>query len=427
MTSRALVFLATALGAAVLQGAYAQQTFIHAGWLLDLESGQWLRERTIVVEGERISAVEERSKIELAAGDGVIDWSDAYVLPGLIDAHVHMTADHRYHGYQRLGISVPRQTLFGVVSARRTLAAGFTTVRSLGSAGYADVALRDAIDDGDLSGPRMLVSGPSLGMTGGHCDNNLLPPRFDHTAEGVGDGPWAVRASVRRNDKYGVDVIKFCATGGVLSKGDKVGTQQFTFEEMAAVVDEAHRLGFRVAAHAHGTEGIKDAIRAGVDSVEHASLLDDEAITLARDHGTHLVMDIYVSDYILSSGAAAGILEESLQKERQVGQAQRDSFRRAVQAGVTVTFGTDASIFPHGTNARQFAYMVEWGMAPLEAIRAATTSAAALLGLSGQVGVIAPGAYADLVALEKDPLVEIRVLERDVRVIKGGRLVPPAH
>ncbi len=404
--------------------AQGQQVFIHAGYVLDVERGRWLGDQTITVENERIVAIEDRGTREPIAGDTVIDWSDAYVLPGLIDAHVHMTGDHRYHGYQRLGISVPRQALFGARNAQRTLGAGFTTVRSLGGAGYADVALRDAVEEGDLPGPRILASGPSLGMTGGHCDNNLLPPRFEHVDEGVGDGPWAVRQQVRTNDKYGADVIKFCATGGVLSKGDAVGVQQFTAEEMVALVDEAHRLGFRVAAHAHGTDGIKNAIRAGVDSIEHASLLDDEAILLALEHETRFVMDIYVSDYILSEGEAAGILPESLEKERQVGQAQRESFRRAVDAGVAIVFGTDAAIFPHGNNARQFAYMVEWGMEPLEAIRAATIAGADLLGLEGEVGILAPGAFADLIAVGEDPLQNIRVLERVGRVIKGGVLVP---
>jgi imidazolonepropionase-like amidohydrolase len=375
------------------------------------------------VEDGRITRVGAAGDVDGPAGTREIDLSDLTVLPGFIDAHVHLTADAGLHGYRAVARSTIRDTLYGVSAARDTLEAGFTTVRNLGAAGYGDVDLRDAIDAGEFPGPRMVVSGPSLGITGGHCDNNLLPPQMDVRADGVADGPWAVRTRVRENHKYRVDVIKYCATGGVLSKNTNLNAQQYTDEEMRALVDEAHTLGLRVAAHAHGTGGIKAAIRAGVDSVEHASLLDDEAIELALANGTTLVMDVYVSDFILSEGEAAGILEESLAKEREVGARQRESFRRAVEAGVKVVYGTDAGVYPHGLNGRQFAYMVEHGMTPLQAIQAATVRSAELLDRSADVGALEAGRWADLVAVPGDPLENIRTLEAVAVVVKGGEVV----
>jgi len=337
--------------------------------------------------------------------------------------HVHLTSDHRFHGYRGLAISVPRAALYGALNAGKTLEAGFTSARNVGAAGYADVALRDAINDGEIPGPRLRVAGPSLGITGGHCDNNLLPPDYGDRSEGVADGPWAVRAKVREVIKYGADVIKFCATGGVLSKGTSVGKQQYSFEEMQALIAEAHQRGRKVAAHAHGTEGIKTAIRAGVDSIEHASLIDDEGIQLAKEHGTFLVMDIYVDTFILAEGAKMGMLPESLEKERIVGQRQRDSFRQAHAAGVKLAFGTDAAVYPHGDNGKQFAYMVEYGMSPMEAIQAATVWAAELLDWAGDVGAVEPGRYADLIAVAEDPLNDVTVLENVAVVMKSGEVV----
>lgn len=321
-------------------------------------------------------------------------------------------------------MSLPAATIKGVRNARITLESGFTSVRVVGAAGFGDVALRDAINAGDVIGPRLVVAGPPIGMTGGHCsDSNLLPAEFDYKGDGVADGPWAARAMVRRNLKYGVDMIKTCSTGGVLSKGTKVGASQYTLEELTALVDEAHIHGLKVASHAHGTEGILNAIKAGVDSIEHASFIDDEGIKLAKRKGTTLVMDIYVTDFILSEGAAAGMLEESLEKERQVGQRQRDNFRIAHDAGVNIVYGTDAAVYPHGQNARQFAIMVEYGMTPWEAIRAATIKAAELLGTDADVGAITPGRYADLIAVKGDLLEDVSVLESIPFVMKGGEIV----
>jgi imidazolonepropionase-like amidohydrolase len=407
----------------VSQPAAAQQvSYIKAGLFLDVASGKMLRDRTIVVSGGRIDRIGSSDSIDIPEGSKVIDLSDATVLPGLIDMHVHLTGDSDAQGYKNLAASVPRNALYGAANARRTLRAGFTTVRNVGAGGFADVALRDAIEHGDVPGPRMRVSGPALGITGGHCDNNLLPPRFNAYADGVADGPWEIRKQIRENDKYGADITKFCATGGVLSKGDSVGQQQYTREEMATIVAESHLRDIKVAAHAHGIEGIKAAIEAGVDSVEHASLVDAEGIRMARDAGTFLIMDVYVDTYILEMGEAAGFLPESLEKERIIGQAQRDNFRKAHAAGVRMAFGSDAGVYPHGTNARQFAYMVEYGMTPMEAIQAATTDAAELLGWPDDVGALKAGMYADIIAVRGNPLDDIRELE-DVRfVMKGGEV-----
>jgi imidazolonepropionase-like amidohydrolase len=327
------------------------------------------------------------------------------------------------HGYQSLGISVPRAAIAGVGNARKTLLAGFTSVRNVGASGYSDVALRDGIEAGEILGPRLAVSGPALGITGGHCDNNLLPSEYEHRSEGVADGPWQARAKVREVIKYGADLIKMCASGGVLSKGDQPGTAQYSPEEMKAAVEEAHRLGRKVAAHAHGTQSIKEAILAGVVSVEHASLIDDEGVRLARERGTFLVMDIYNDDYILSEGEKAGMLPESIEKEKLIGRLQRENFQRAVRGGARMAFGTDGGVYPHGDNARQFAYMVKYGMTPMQAIRAATSDAAELLGWKDRVGSIEPGKYADLIAVGGDPLADVRALESVGFVMKGGEVV----
>lgn len=336
--------------------------------------------------------------------------------------HTHLTGDPTKHGYLSLGISVPRSTVTGVKSARLTLLAGFTTVRNVGADGYSDVALRDGINDGDIDGPRMFVSGPALGITGGHCDNDLLAPEYHFTDPGVADGPWAARAKVREVIKYGADLIKICASGGVLSKGDQPGTPQYTLEEMQAIVAEAHKLGRKVAAHAHGTQSIKDAIRSGIDSIEHSSLIDDEGIALAKEHGTFLVFDIYNDDFILQEGAKNGMLPESIEKERKLGKLQRENFRHAFVGGARMAFGTDAGVYPHGDNARQFAYMVEYGMKPIEAIRSATVNAAELLGRSHELGVIANDAFSDVIAVEGDPTKDVKLLENVKFVMKNGRV-----
>lgn len=394
---------------------------VRCGKLLDVRSGQMLYNQVVLFDAAgTITSVGPSSSTKLPAGVSAIDLSNATCLPGLIDVHTHLTGEPTNNGYTGLGISIPREAVIGVKNARLTLHAGFTTVRNVGASGYTDVALRDGIDAGDVEGPRMRVSGPPLGITGGHCDNNLLPSEFHYKAEGVADGPWAVRAKVRETAKYGADVIKVCASGGVLSKGDQPGTPQYTLEELQAITEEAHKLGRKVAAHAHGTQSIKDAIRAGIDSIEHSSLIDDEGIALAKQHGTYLVFDIYNDDYILQEGAKAGMLPESIEKEKKIGRQQRENFRHAFQSGAKMAFGTDSGVYPHGDNAKQFAKMVEWGMKPLDAIQAATISAADLLGWTDKVGTLETGHYADLIAVSGDPISDARVLESVKFVMKGG-------
>src|SRR5579863_5851736 len=404
--------------------SHAAPGAIHCGKLLDVRAGRMLSDQVVVFDDSgSITALGPAASTKLPAGVTVMDLSAATCLPGLIDVHTHITADPSANGYQALGISVPREAVTGVKNARLTLRAGFTTVRNVGATGYTDVAVRDGINDGEIEGPRMLVSGPPLSITGGHCDNNLLPSEYHSKAEGVADGPWAAREKVREVIKYGADVIKVCASGGVLSKGDQPGTAQYTLEELTAIAEEAHKLGRKVAAHAHGTQSIKDAIRAGIDSIEHSSLIDDEGIALAKQHGTYLDFDIYNDDFILQEGAKAGMLPESIEKEKKIGRLQRENFRRAFQSGTKMAFGTDAGVYPHGDNAKQFAKMVEWGMKPIDAIQAATISAADLLGWSGKVGVIETGHYADIIAVSGDPLADVRTLESVKFVMKGGAVV----
>jgi imidazolonepropionase-like amidohydrolase len=413
LAAAALVLLAGA--------ARAETLYITAARMIDPAAGGVVNAPAVIVKDDRIVAVGAASSLAAPAEARKIDLGGATILPGLIDMHTHITSRPDREGYQALSVSLPASAISGVANAAKTLQAGFTTLRNVGARGFADVALRDSINAGETVGPRLFVSGPAIGATGGHCDHNLLPYEYHDIGQGVADGPDAMRQKVREVHKYGADVIKLCATGGVLSSGDSVGAQQLTYEEMKAAVDEAHMLGLKVAAHAHGTAGINDAIRAGVDTIEHASLADDESIKLAKAKGAVFDMDIYNDDFILAEGARMGILPDSLAKERSIGRAQRETFRRAVQAGVTMTFGTDAGVYPHGDNGKQFAKMVEWGMTPIQAIQAATTTAAKVLGPLGvDLGQIAPGKYADIIAVDGDPLKDITELERVKFVLKSG-------
>jgi imidazolonepropionase-like amidohydrolase len=405
---------------ASVAAANAPVTAIEAGRLVDVVAGRVRNDQLVLVQGGRIVAVGPAGATPVPAGARVIDLSGHTVLPGLVDTHTHLTRDPTTPPYDRYGISVPRQALIGARFARDTLLSGVTTVRNVGAPGYTDIALRDAINAGDVIGPRILASGPALGITGGHCDGNMLAPEFAERREGVADGPVAVRAMVRKNVKYGADVIKYCGTGGVFSKGTRVGGQQYTPEEVAAIVDEAHMHGRRVAVHAHGANGIKVALRAGVDTIEHASLIDDEGLRLAKEKGAFLSMDIYNTEYTQSEGPKRGELEEFLRKDREVAQAQRDNFRKAVQMGIRLTMGTDTGVHPHRDAPKQLATMVDYGMTPLQAIQAATWVGAQALGIDADVGQIAPGYSADIIAVSGDPLAEVRVLSEVGFVMKGG-------
>jgi len=395
-------------------------TVIKAGKLIDVASGRVRNDQVIVVQGGKVSAVGAAGVTVVPPGATVIDLSNKTVMPGLIDTHTHVTGDPTLPPYYGYGISIPREALMGARFGRETLLSGVTTIRNVGASGYSDVALRDAINAGDVIGPRILASGPALGITGGHCDSNMLAPEYNDRGEGVADGVDAVRAMVRRNVKYGADVIKYCGTGGVFSKGTRVGAQQYTPEEVAAIVDEAHMHGRKVAVHAHGANGIKVALKAGVDTIEHASLIDQEGLDLAKKNGAFLSMDILNTEYTQTQGPKRGELEEFLRKDREVAQAQRDNFRKAVQMGIKLTMGTDTGVHPHKDAPKQLAYMVQYGMTPMQAIQAATKVGAEALGIEAEVGQIAPGYAADIVAVTRDPLADIHAMDDVEFVMKQG-------
>lgn len=398
---------------------------IRAGRLVDVRAGRVLTDQAILIEGDRIKEVGAARTVSshAPAGTQVIDLSNSTVLPGLIDAHTHLTGNPDQIGYSSLGISIPREALYGARNARLTLEAGFTTVRNVGAGGYSDIALRDAIDAGDIPGPRMDASGPAIGVTGGHCDENLLAPEFHSTGDGVADGVPAVMRKTREIVKYGASVIKICATGGVLSKGDSPGAEQFSDEEIRAIITEAHRLGRKVAAHAHGASGIKQAVLAGVDSIEHGSFINDEDIRLMKEHGTYLVPTLYLGDWFMENAQKLNVPSFIMEKARAVMPVARQNISRAFKAGVKVAFGTDAAVYPHGLNAHEFAVMVKLGLTPMQAIQAATLNAADLLGWSDRIGVIEPGHFADIVATSGDPVSDVTELERVRFVMKGGTIV----
>ena len=399
--------------------ANSKSLLIKPKQILDVRSGMLVNADILIESGV---IVKVSKNIPVMSHYEIIDLQEMTILPGLMDAHVHLTGNTDLKGHEGISESSYLATIYGVKNAKQTLMAGFTTVRNVGASNYSDVALRDGIDQKAILGPTLLVSGPPLGITGGHCDSNILPAEYEYKAQGVADGPWEVRRKVRENKKYGADLIKYCATGGVMSKGTNVNNRQYTLDEMKAIVDEAHTLGMKVAAHAHGLEGIRMAIEAGVDSVEHSSLIDQETINLAIAKGVFLAMDIYVSDYILGEGAKNGIPEYSLNKERIVGKRQRENFKMAVESGAKMVFGTDAGIFPHGKNAKQFKYMVEWGMKPIEAIQASTINTAELFGKTN-IGEIKENFDADLIGVKGNPLKDITLLENVGFIMKEGQVI----
>src|SRR5215472_15443229 len=403
-------------------GAQSRRTILRPGHLLDVKTGQTLSGQAIVIEGDKIVSVGPASEAKPGAAARIIDLPNATLLPGLIDAHTHLTFGVDEIGYSALGISVAREALTGAKNARITLEAGFTTVRNVGANGYSDVALRDAINAGDVPGPHMLVSGPALGITGGHCDENLLPFEFHYQAEGVADGVQAVQHKVREVIKYGADVIKICATGGVMSKGDDPNASQYTLEEMKAIVAEAHRLGRKVAAHAHGAEGVRWASIAGVDSVEHGHLMDEESIATLKKNGTYIVPTLYLMDWNRENLAQRNAPDYVVKKMQMVMGQGEGMMKKAFAAGLKVGLGTDAAVYPHGLNAHELGVYVRLGMTPLQAIQAATVNDADLLGWSSKVGTIESGKWADIIAVDGDPLQDVTTLERVKFVMKGGEV-----
>ncbi len=415
-------------------------SYILAGRLFDATGDNVRENMVIAVEGERIKSIGSAADIKIPPGAKVIDLSHATVLPGLIDCHTHLgSRADRYNELYNFKDTPFSHAFAAVLNARKTLEAGFTSVRDVGSDPFLAVDLRNSISEGLLVGPRIVASGPGISITGGHGDLNNFSPQtrvmmFPEERDfAIADSVDQLRHVIRAQEKYGVDVIKILATGGVLSRGDSPGSPQFTFEELKAAAETAHMGGRKIAAHAHGTEGIKNAIRAGIDSIEHASLIDDEGIRLAREHGTYLVMDIYNDDYLLNEAPKYGLPTENLDKEKALGKLQRENFRKAFQAGVKMAFGTDAGVYPHGDNARQFFYMVKYGMTPAQAIRAATSSSADLIGRLPDVGTLETGKFADIIAVNADPFADVRALEHVDFVMKGGvvykdtRVVHPAQ
>jgi imidazolonepropionase-like amidohydrolase len=419
---RTFVLALLALSIPLVAQQSSRPVVLHAGHMLDVKTGKLLSDQTLVIEDGRIVSVGAAAETKVPTDALRIELPDATILPGLIDAHTHLTMDPKF-GYEELGLSIPREALTGAKNARLTLEAGFTTVRNVGAAGYGDVALRDAINAGDVPGPRMLVSGPPLSITGGHADNNLLPFEYHATSDGVADSVDGVRHMVRQNIKYGADLIKFMASGGVLSKGDNPQASQYTLEEMKAIVDEAHRLGRKVAAHAHGAQAIVWASEAGVDSIEHGSYIDDAGIAEMKKNGTYLVPTLYLADWFMENAERNHVPDFLLIKAKAVMPAARKNIAHAFASGVKVAFGTDAAVYPHGLNAHEFRVMVDLGLTPLQAIQAATVNAADLLGWTGKVGSLEPGAWADIVAVDGDPLKDVTTLERVKFVMKGSEVV----
>jgi len=400
----------------------ADTVVVSADHMVDVLAGRVIDRPQITIVDGRITAVAAQGSA-IPPGARRVDLAGLTLLPGLIDMHTHITIDPRYSGYRRLEFTDNFWTVVGVANARKTVEAGFTTIRNVGSGNYDDVAIKQGIEQGFVPGPRIVPATYAIGATGGHCDDTEFPPSISVPEPAVANGAADIRATVRKLRKYGAEVIKFCGTGGVLSKTDTVGGQQYDLAEMKALVDEAHMLGLRVAVHAHGAAGIKDAIRAGVDTIEHASLADEEAFALAKQHGTWFSMDIYDDDYILAEGEKNGVFKESLEKERTIGLKQRQTFQAAVKAGVKMVFGTDAGVYPNGNNARQFATMVKWGMTPMQSIQAASANAAEALGRAADVGAIAVGRYGDLIAVAGDPLADVSRLQSVAFVMKGGEVI----
>ena len=410
------------------QSALAEQSnavVVKAARMLNVNDGKWVSPAVVVIRNDKIVAA--GSNVAVPSGAKVIDLGNKSLLPGLIDMHTHLTGDPENAGYSVVALSMPRVALIGAKNARLTVEAGFTAVRDVGAEGYTDIALRDAIDAGDVVGPRMLASGPALGITGGHCDDTMHAPEYKISGTGVADGVDAVMKKTREVIKYGASVIKFCATGGVLSFGDDPRTSQYTLEEMKTIVSEAHRLGRKVAAHAHGGDGIKNAVLAGVDSIEHGSYIDEEGAKLMKEHKTYLVPTLYLGDWLIANAEAIKLPLPLLEKAKVVLPDARKHIAKAIAAGVPIAFGTDSAVYPHGLNGREFAVLVKLGMSPADAIRTATVNASKLMGWEDKVGSIDKEKFADMIAVDGDPLKDVTELERVKWVMKGGKVVKAAQ
>ncbi|QQS46829.1 MAG: amidohydrolase family protein [Acidobacteriota bacterium] len=416
-----LVLLCLMSAAPAGLSAQGKITAVKAARLLDVRTGSMIDNAVILIENGVIRSA--GSRLEIPANAEVIDLGGMTVMPGLIDCHTHLTFDPGGFGYAGLAISIPREALKGARNAKLTVEAGFTTVRNVGARGYTDIALRDSINAGEIPGPRIVASGPSLGITGGHCDENLLPFEFHHKSDGVADGVTGVMQKTREVIKYGADVIKICSTGGVLSLGDDPRASQYTIEEIRTIVAEAHRLGRKVAAHAHGGDGIKLAVLGGVDSIEHGTYIDDEGVKLMKDRGVFLVPTIYLTDWFMENYQKLGLPAQIVSKAREVMPAMQRNLRRAFSLGVPVAFGTDSAVYPHGLNAREFAVYVRFGMTPLQAIQTSTLNASKLLGMEDKLGTIEAGKLADLIAVDGDPTRDVTQLERVKWVMKEGKVI----
>jgi imidazolonepropionase-like amidohydrolase len=422
----AVCFCFALMGAVFAEAAVAQQadkatakrTLVRAAHVLDVKTGKLSDAQTIIVVGDTIQSIAATAQVTAEAGDAVVDLGSMTVMPGLIDVHTHVTMNTDFDPFRELTSTDAKQAINGVVNARTTLMAGFTSIRNVGAGDYTDVDLRDAINSGQVAGPHMLVSGPAMGITGGHCDDNLLPFQYHQVGDGVADGIAAVQQKVRQNIKYGADLIKICATGGVLSKGDDPQASQYTLEEMQAIVADAHRLGRKVAAHAHGAQGILWASEAGVDSIEHGSYINDAAIAEMKKRGTYLVPTLYLEDWMVEKGNLPALYH---QKMLDVTGVAKKNIKHAMEAGVKIALGTDAAVYPHGLNAHELdVYVNQLGMSPLAALQSATVNAADLMGWTAKTGTLEPGKWADIIGVDKNPMEDVRVLQDVKFVMKGG-------
>jgi imidazolonepropionase-like amidohydrolase len=402
-------------------------TAIRAGRLVDVEKGILLNDQLILIRGDRIEKIIPAQNASIPPDTNVIDLSKYTVLPGLTDCHAHLIGEMDAYGAKALEYSPAQYAFSGVKNGKLTLNAGFTAVRDIGTwRAYVDVALRNAINAGIVQGPRMFACGAYVTVSSGAGDLNGLSPDIALPKDlqaGIANSVDEVRMRVRQILNNGADFIKILATGAVLTLGSKPGVQEFTEEQIHAAVTEAAKYGAKVAAHAHGAEGIKAAVRAGVASIEHGSLIDDEGIRLMKERGTYLVADIYNGDYIAAEYRRLGFPEEFLRKNDETTEAQRIGFRKAVQAGVNIAYGTDSGVYPHGDNAKQLPYMVKYGMTPMQAIQSATINAAKLIGWDDSTGSISPGKFADIIAVEGDALADLSSFKNVAFVMKGGEII----